>query len=184
MTVEESMSKICSPDAMPDSVKSPLASVVTDTPATVTVAPSIGVSVPPAAKSLASSSLPVMAVTPVGPVTVMVMDSESVRKPSLTVKVRSMTPTWVASGWKMKAPVAPLSDAPSGKGSGVAEKAKGSLLASDAVSVRLSVEPSATVWLPTGSKTGARLVPMGKAVMVAESGALGSKPSSTISWAT
>ncbi len=77
----------------------------------------------------------------------------------------------------------PSSDAPAGNGSGVAEKASGSLLGSDAVSVRLSVEPSATVWLPTGSRTGGKLVPTGKAVMVAESGALGAKPSLTISWA-
>ncbi len=132
------------------------------------MAPTMGV-VTPSAASLESSRRPAISVTPPGgaPTTVMVMDSESVARPSLTMKVSAMSPTWVSSGVNENAPLAPSRPAPAGKGRGEAEKLKGSPFRSVAASVRLSVAPKSTLRSPIAASTGAKLTAVaGSAVTV------------------
>ena len=50
----------------------------------------------------------------------MMRASESFARPSLTMKLSAMSLTWVASGVKVKSPLAPLRLAPAGSGSGEA----------------------------------------------------------------
>jgi len=115
------------------------------------VAPTTGVVVP-RSKSLASSRVPVRAVTPPagGSGTVMIMVSEAADTVSLPEKVSTKVELpWLGSGAKLKRPDTALKLAFVGNGRGVTKKVSGPVPPLP-VTVKLRVLPTLMVWLPIG----------------------------------
>ena len=120
----------------------------------------------------------------VGPVTVTVIVSDTVRMPSPARMVSGSEFTWVASGVKRKTPVWLLNVAWAGNGSGVAANETGSLSGSVAMAVKVRVLPSGIVLFPIGASTGAPFTMVRERLFEAPPPGVGfSSVTDTVPWA-